>query len=333
MDSPLIKKLAISSFILLLLLAGTMFWGIATGSSAVGIKTLLASLVHHGADTSTGDMIIWRLRFPRVILAGLVGAALSLGGLVFQALLRNPLAEPYILGISGGAANGAIIGIILGFARIPGVSLMAFLGGLITLALIIFISSGGSVLIKDSLLLSGVMVNAFCGAMIMFLISISQDSRLHSIIFWMMGDLSSARIDHVITLACLLFPCFFIIFCYSHQMNLLQLGSDVASTMGVHVRRTTMVLLVITSLMISLTVSLCGLIGFVGLVIPHLLRLILGHDHRILVPASVLGGGTYMVFCDILSRILPAHGEMPGGVITAMIGAPLFIFLLKRSKQ
>jgi iron complex transport system permease protein len=165
------------------------------------------------------------------------------------------------------------------------------------------------------------------------LLSITQDARLHNIIFWLMGDLSASQLHHVGFLAAVLLPCFVVIFVHSNRMNLLLLGSDMAASMGVRVRLVTLVLLVTTSLMVSVTVSQCGLVGFVGLVIPHLLRLVIGPDHRILVPACILGGGAYMVGCDLLARVLPAQGEMPGGVITAMIGAPLFIGLLRRSKR
>jgi iron complex transport system permease protein len=333
LPSSLPVRIAIICALLSSLLLATMILGLTMGSSGSDLMTVWTTLFQTDVDTGMAGAIIWRLRFPRVLLATLVGASLSLGGLVFQALLKNPLAEPYILGISGGAAIGAITGIIMGLARFPGVSLTAFAGSLATLVLIIFISSGRSVGVKDALLLSGVMVNAFCSAVIMFLISITQDSRLHNIIFWLMGDLSASQMHHVGLLGALLLPCFAVIFIYSNQMNLLQMGSDMATSMGVNVRRTTLILLVITSLIISLTVSQCGLIAFVGLVVPHLLRLIIGPDHRTLVPACMLGGGSYMVVCDVLSRVLPAQGEMPGGVITAMIGAPLFIVLLTRSKR
>ena len=279
------------------------------------------------------DTIIWQIRFPRVLLATLVGAALSLGGLVFQALLRNPLAEPYILGISGGSAIGAIIGILIGLSKFPGVSLMAFAGSIAILLLILVMSSGQTILKKDALLLSGVMVNAFCAAVIMFLVSMTQDSRLHNIIFWLMGDLSMVDIGHVGILAAILCPCFILIFWFSNSMNLLLMGKEMAQTMGVNIKAVTVILLVTTSFMVSVTVSYCGLVGFVGLVVPHLLRLVFGPDHRVLVPACVLGGGAYLVFCDVLARVLPKQGEMPAGVITAMVGAPLFIFLLKKTRR
>ena len=331
--SFIIKRLLVVSFLLLGLLLIAIFLGLSMGSSGNGANAVFKSLFGMYEADSMLHTIIWRIRLPRVLLAALVGATLSLGGLVFQALLRNPLAEPYILGISGGSAIGAILGILAGFSRFPGVTFTAFLGSIATLLLILVMSSGRSILKKDSLLLSGVMVNAFCSAIIMFLISMTQDSRLHNIIFWLMGDLSMSDLNQVGILSLTLIPCFIILFRYSHTMNLLLMGNEIAQTMGVNIKRVTTILLVTTSFMISSTVSHCGLLGFVGLVMPHLLRITLGPDHRILVPACILGGGAYMVVCDLLSRILPQHGEMPAGVITAMIGAPLFIYLLKRSKR
>ena len=329
----LIKRIVAASSLLMLLLGFAIVLGISMGSTDSGIKDVFKNLLGTKDSESMLYTIIWQIRFPRVLLAALVGAALSLGGLVFQALLRNPLAEPYILGISGGSAIGAIIGILMGFSRFPGVSLMAFTGSIATLLLILAMSSGQTILKKDALLLSGVMVNAFCGAVIMFLVSMTQDSRLHNIIFWLMGDLSMVDMKHVGILAATLLPCFLLVFWLSNPMNLLLMGKEMAQTLGVNIKAVTFTLLVATSFMVSATVSYCGLVGFVGLVMPHLLRLVFGPDHRVLVPACVFGGGTYMVFCDLLARTLPRQGEMPAGVITAMIGAPLFIYLLKISRR
>lgn len=329
----LIKRLLAVSFLLLLLIFVAMFLGLSLGSTKTGLNEVLKSLLRREDADPVLNTIIWNIRFPRVLLAALVGATLSLGGLVFQALLRNPLAEPYILGISGGAAIGAIIGILMGLSRFPGVSFISFMGSIATLLLILVMSSGQSILKKDSLLLSGVMINAFCSAIIMFLISMTQDYRLHNIIFWLMGDLSMAAIRQTVILTAILFPCYILIFWLSHSMNLLLMGKEMAQTMGVNIKAVTVTLLLTTSFMVSATVSHCGLIGFVGLVMPHLLRLLFGPDHRVLVPACVMGGGAYMVLCDLLARTLPEQGEMPAGVITAIIGAPIFIFLLKRSRQ
>ena len=327
------RRILVVTLILLIILAGIAFLGLACGSTGIDFLALFKIFFKTETDKSMLPAIIWQIRLPRVLLAALVGATLSLGGLVFQAILRNPLAEPYILGISGGAAIGAIIGILLGLSRFPGVSLLAFAGSMATLLLILVMASDKTILKKDSLLLSGVMVNAFCSAVIMFLISMTQDSRLHNIIFWLMGDLSVADLGQTFSLAIVLLPCFIIIFYYSNVMNLLLMGQEQARAIGVNVKLVIFILLAITSLMVSSTVSYCGLLGFVGLVMPHLLRIILGPDHRVLVPACILGGGAFMVLCDLLARTLPKQGEMPAGVITALIGAPLFIYLLKRSSR
>lgn len=327
------RRLAPVLIVLSAALAGTLYLGLSMGSSGGGMDDVFRALLQRDPDMATIDAIIWRIRLPRVLLAALVGAALSLGGLVFQAILRNPLAEPYILGVSGGAAIGAIIGILMGLARFPGVGLTAFGGSIATLGLLLVMSAGQTLLKKDLLLLSGVMVNAFCSAIIMFLVSLTQDARLHNIIFWLMGDLGTIGMAQVGILAAILAPCFLLLFTLSNRMNLILMGKEMARTMGVNVEALTVTLLVVTSLMVSATVSLCGLIGFVGLVVPHLLRLVWGPDHRLLVPAAVLGGGAYMVLCDLLARVLPQQGEMPAGVITALIGAPLFIYLLKRSPR
>lgn len=337
LKTNLIRRILTISALLCLFLLAVMILGLSAGSAGTGLKEGLKAVFSVFIEDSSNDSmmqtIIWQIRFPRVLLAALVGAALSLGGLVFQALLRNPLAEPYILGISGGAAIGAISGILMGFSRFPGVSLTAFAGSMGTLALVLMMASGQTVLKKDSLLLSGVMVNAFCSAVIMFLISLTQDARIHNIMFWLMGDFSLVEMQQVYIVAATVLPCFLLIFCLSNAMNLMLMGKDMARSMGINIKAVTITLLITTSFMISATVAQCGLIGFVGLVMPHLLRILLGPDHRLMVPSCIIGGAGYMVACDILARTLPEHGEIPAGVITAMIGAPLFIFLLKRSKS
>lgn len=327
-----VRRLIWVSAALTATLLAAIYMGLAAGSTGGGIWDVLRTLGQDSESRLLGD-IIWRLRLPRVLMAALVGATLSLGGMVFQALLRNPLAEPYILGVSGGAAIGAIMGILMGLARIPGVWLTSFAGSLGVLGVLFLMAGGRSFIHANTLLLSGVMVNAFCAAVIMFLVSMAQDSRLHDIIYWLMGDLAAATMDMTGALAVAVLPCFVVIFARSHAMNLMALGADMARSMGVNIKATTLLLLVVTSLMVSATVSYCGLVGFVGLVMPHLLRLVLGPDHRILTPACILGGATFMVLCDVLARTLPDQGEMPVGVISAMIGAPLFIYLLRKSRS
>ncbi len=328
-----ITRLIWISILMLLVLLIAFSLGLSIGPTQSGIRSAFSALFTTAESDSILYSIVWRIRFPRVLLAAIVGATLSLGGLVFQALLRNPLAEPFILGISGGSAIGAIIGILLGLSRFPGICFTSFLGSLGTLALILVMSTGKSILRKDALLLSGVMVNAFCSAIIMFLVSITQDARLHNIIFWLMGDLSAADLPQVVILGSILIPCFILVFMFSHAMNLLMMGKDMARTMGINIKAVTLSLLIVTSFMVSATVGFSGLVGFVGLVIPHLLRLVLGPDHRSLVPACLFGGASYLVLCDLLARTLPQQGEMPAGVVTALIGAPLFIILLKKSRK
>jgi iron complex transport system permease protein len=329
--NKLAGRMALTTGLLLIALLGALVLSLTFGSTGSSLEALWSGLTGSAHEASVGQTIVWQIRLPRALLAALVGAALSIGGLVFQAILRNPLAEPYILGISGGSAIGAILGILLGLSRFPGVSVTAFAGSMATLAVVLVLSSGQSMLKKDSLLLAGVMVNAFCSAVILFLVSLTQDSRLHNIIFWLMGDMSLADMHQVGLLTAMLLPCFAVVFLSAHIMNLLLMGKETAQVLGINIKRATLILLIVTSFIISATVAQCGLLGFVGLVMPHLLRLILGPDHRLLVPACILGGGTYMMLCDLIARVLSNQGDMPVGVITAMIGAPVFIYLLRRS--
>ncbi len=307
--------------------------GLISGVADIDIKEFVISFFTQNKFDSSGSTIIWQIRLPRVLIAALTGGALSLGGLVFQALLRNPLAEPYILGISGGSAIGAIIGIMAGFSYFPGISVTAFAGSMATLALVVLISSKEMNIKKDSLILAGVMVNAFCSAFIMFLISVSDSSKFHNILFWLMGDFAMVEIEQIKLAAIVIFPCFIFFFIMSYTMNLILVGKEMAKSMGVNIKRAIISMLIVSSLMVSITVCQAGLLGFVGLVVPHMLRILLGPDHRVLVPASIMGGGAYMVLCDILARTLSHTGEMPVGVITSVIGAPLFIILLKRSNK
>ena len=327
-------KIILTSFLLggILLISGLL--AISAGSSGTQFQETLAILTGNSDPGSAAATIVWQIRLPRVVLAACVGSVLALGGLVFQALLRNPLAEPYILGISGGSAIGAILAMLIGLAYFPGVALFAFGGSLLVLFFIIIpagASLGNSMLSRDSLLLGGVMMNAFCAAVIMFLISMTRSFQVQHILYWLMGDLASMQKSQLPILL-LVVPCFAAIFILARPMNLLLLGRETAAAMGINVKQTVLLLLVITSMMVSITVSLSGLVGFVGLVIPHIFRLLLGPDHRILVPACILGGGSYLILCDLLARILPTSGEMPVGIITAMIGAPLFIILLLRKR-
>lgn len=328
---PLRRRPVAVVLVLAFCLAAALLASLLAGSSGVAVMDVLRALLEGAGGNSAAGAIVWRIRLPRALLAAAVGSTLSLGGLVFQARLRNPLAEPYILGISGGAAVGAIAAIFAGLAMFPGVALASFLCSLLVMALVLLLARGRGTGRTESLLLAGVMLNAFCSACIMFLLSLSQSTQVHHILFWLMGDLAMAEPGQMWLLAPLA-GCFFLILLHARPMNLLLTGEESAAALGLHVRRVTWILLGVTSLMVSLVVSQAGLVGFVGLVVPHFFRLCCGPDHRVLVPACVLGGGSYLVLCDLLARSLPAGGEMPVGVITALIGAPLFIIMLWRSR-
>ena len=325
-------RLVIVVLALGVVLLAAMILGISYGSSGVRFKEMVRVLFGQAETDSVAAAIVWEIRFPRVLLAAAVGATLALGGLVFQALLRNPLAEPYILGVSGGSAIGAIIALLIGLSPFPGVAISSFAVSMLVLLLLMMLAAGSSFVRRDSLLLGGVMINALCGAVIMFLISLARNTQVHHVLFWLMGDLSLFTLEQLPILLAVL-PCFILVYIMAKPMNLLLMGKENAAVLGVNVNLVTNVLLVTTTFMVSVAVCHSGLIGFVGLVVPHILRLIIGPDHRLLVPASILGGASYLILCDLLARSLPATGEMPVGVITALIGAPLFIFMLWRARK
>lgn len=275
--------------------------------------------------------ILLSIRLPRILFAGIVGAALSAAGVVFQSVLRNPLADPYILGISGGAAVGAIIGILIGAGVIPfGIPGLAFAGSLLTIITIFGIAGRRTDGHSNTLLLTGVIINAFFAAVIMFLVSISSSDRLQSVFFWLMGDLSLAEQGEVLFTALFLLAGFIVMMFYARPLNLLLTGEETAMRLGVDVERTKKILLVTASMTTAAAVSVSGTIGFVGLIIPHLLRLMLGADHRLLLPSALLFGASFLAAADTIARTLLAPVELPVGVVTAMCGAPYFIYLLYR---
>ena len=328
------SKITFTTILLSLVLILNGILAISAGSSGTHFLETLSILAGNSDPDSVTATIIWQIRLPRVFLAAFVGGTLALGGLVFQALLRNPLAEPYILGISGGSAIGAILAMLIGLSYFPGVAILSFAGSLLVLVFVTTIAGttlGNTMFSRDSLLLGGVMMNAFCAAVIMFLISMTRSFQVQHILYWLMGDLATIQKGQLLILL-LVIPCFGIIFILAKPMNLLLLGRETAAAMGINVKNTVLLLLVVTSLMVSIIVSLSGLVGFVGLVIPHIFRMVLGPDHRLLVPSCLLGGASYLILCDLLARILPSSGELPVGIITALIGAPLFIILLLRHR-
>jgi iron complex transport system permease protein len=300
------------------------------GPAEISLKEVLRLVTGYESADQTAWMILFRIRLPRILLAGLVGFTLSLGGVVFQALLRNPLAEPFILGVSSGAAVGAIMGIVFGLGVKVGVPVLSFIGALSTILLVMGISSRHGGLESSTLLLTGVIVNAFFTAVIMFFIATTADSRLHSMLFWLYGDLSQSRyLQLEITLPVILVVSA-VIYLFARHLNLIVGGEETALQMGVEVEMLKWTSFLGVSLMTGLVVSFSGIIGFVGLIVPHLMRMMLGPDHRLLIPAASLGGAVFLIAADTVARTILSPSELPVGVVTAFLGAPFFIYLLKR---
>jgi len=315
----------IMAFILLLVGAASLL----IGTAEVSLHKVFALVSGAAGPDDPARLIVLRIRLPRILLAGLAGFSLGLGGVVFQALLRNPLADPFILGVSSGSAFGAIIGILLGFTFSVGIPLMSFAGALLTVYLVLALGTRKMGMESSTILLTGVILNAFFTAVIMFFISIVADSRLHTMLFWLYGDLSQSRYASLIILTPALIVASVILFSFAKELNLITTGEEIALQLGVDVEKAKKTCLVLVSLLIGLIVSFSGLIGFVGLIVPHLARMAFGSDHRLLIPVASLGGATFLIAADTLARVLISPSELPVGVITAFLGAPFFLYLLR----
>jgi len=332
------KRVIVISILLGLLLILVILVSITIGSVKVpplrSIRILFQSILGlKGAGSETERTIILSLRLPRAILAGLVGAGLSVSGATFQALLRNPLADPYILGVSSGAAVGAIIAILLGLsASSLGLPLASFLGALLTILVVFYFGRQDGKIHPNTLLLAGVIIGSFLSALIMFFISVSQKEELHTIIFWLMGDFSFSSGRSILVILPYVLLGILLLYLRSRHLNLILSGEENAVQLGVAVERLKLVSYLCASLITAASVSVCGLIGFVGLIIPHSVRLIFGPDHRLLIPASALVGASFLIASDAFARTILAPTELPVGVITAVFGGPFFIYLLRTRK-
>ncbi len=328
------KKVFKVSFMLLLLLVLACLWAISSGTAKIPLSQVVEViwLAFQGsvpAIFQTQKTIIFSLRLPRVILAALVGGALSTAGAVFQALLRNPLADPYILGISSGAAVGAIGTIILGITLAWMIPITSFMGALLTILLVFQVAKARERIQPNTLLLAGVIINAFFAAIIMLLLSMAGSHDLQNIISWLMGDLTLADYSRIMISLPYIMGGVLAIYFWANSLNLILLGEEEAAQLGVEVERTKKILFILASLITAVAVSTCGIIGFVGLIIPHVVRLIWGNDQRLLLPASFLLGAGFLVIADTIARTIIAPTELPVGVITAICGTPFFIYLLR----
>ena len=281
---------------------------------------------------SVDASVFWRLRVPRAVLGAVVGAALAASGSALQGLLKNPLADPFILGVSGGAALGATVALAVGLTAFLGPSLFAFVGSVAAMGLVLAVSRSRHS--PYAALLTGVVFNAFAAAAITCVKTLVSPDRLGEILYWLAGSLGYETPRTLALAAALQVACVGVLWRESGRLNLLSLGDEDAASLGVPVERTRVLLLTAASLSVAGAVALSGLVGFVGLIVPHLLRLLLGPDQRLLVPASALAGAAFLVLSDLLTRLLfPLfHAELPVGVVTAVLGGPLFLFLRLRAE-
>lgn len=284
------------------------------------------------SQDEVGRLIMFRLRLPRIILAIIAGFGLSVSGVVFQALLRNPLADPYILGTSSGAALGGVLAIALGLgASIYNISFSAFVFALLTLFIVYQLAQQNGKMPVQNLLLAGVIVNTFLSGVVTLIMSMNRQ-ELYSIMFWIMGSLSQADNKAIWLGGLTVLLLSGVVTLMSRYLNIITLGEEKAQSLGVPVELMRKILFVIVSLIIAILVSICGMIGFVGLIIPHISRLLVGPDHKVLLPVSGLLGAIFLLLCDVLARTIAIPLEIPIGVITALAGAPFFLYLLRRKR-
>ncbi|MDP1525493.1 MAG: iron ABC transporter permease [Rhodocyclaceae bacterium] len=310
--------------LLTLLSVASLAVALAVGSIALPLRDVLAALT--GATTPS-DAIVLDLRLPRALAGFACGGLLALAGALMQVLLRNPLADPYVLGISGGAGVGALSAMLLGLAGF-GIASFSFMGALAAMLIVFGLARGDGSWTQTRLLLTGVVVAAGCGAVIALMLTLAPEQKIHGMLFWLMGDLSLVA-DPKPALAVLLVGILAAL-PFARELNLLARGAEQAVALGVAVSGLRRLVYVVASLMTAVAVTTAGSIGFVGLVVPHLVRLAIGNDQRLLLPASVLAGGSLLVLADTLARTIVAPIQLPVGVLTALIGVPVFLYLLGR---
>jgi iron complex transport system permease protein len=340
-QSPVQRLLWITVGLALILLLATVI-AVGSGSARIPYDDVTRILLYGlgtplGADIPDSQItIVHQVRLPRVIAAIFIGAALAVAGAVMQGIFRNPLADPGILGVSVGGSLGAIIAFSTGLA-LAGlwvVPLFAFVGAMAAASVVYVLSMERGRTDVTTLLLAGIALNAFMGALITLQILISDDpSQMQTMLAWLVGSLSGRGWRHVYIIIPSVLISIGLIYRYSRDLNLFLLGEETAQGLGTNVPRTRFILLALTALTTGAAVSMAGAIGFIGLVVPHMLRLLVGPDHRILLPASALGGGAFLVIADTITRIVIANQELPVGLVTSMIGGPFFLYLLWRYRR
>lgn len=327
----------------LLLLSAVI--SLSLGSAKLPLSHVWSILIHHipgvGAQVNvnwaqSSEQIVMNVRLPRVLLAVLVGACLSLAGAGFQGVLRNPLADPYTLGVASGAAVGAAFLILFGFHTILlgkwTIPMVAFVTGLVSLIVVIRLANVQGKYQLETIILSGVVVQAFLGSIVSFMVSLS-DKVINEIVFWLLGSLALRGWSFMLVLIPYLAVGLLLLLSYGRTLNVFALGERQAAHLGVNVQRTRLVVLIVSTLITAAAVSIVGTIGFVGLVVPHLVRLMVGPDYRLLLPLTAIFGGIYVLWADTIARTLLSPTEIPLGVVTAFLGAPFFAYLLRKNKR
>ncbi len=325
--------------ILFLVLGLVLVLVLATAIGSVSISpTKVIQAVWHGISNNlsgTYDTIIWRIRLPRALLAGLVGSSLAISGVAYQGVFRNPLADPYLLGVASGASFGAAVAIVIGINNVLianlGVAAISFIFSLISVFLVIVFARQGNKIPITNLILAGAVLGSSFSAATSFLM-ISSKAQTNSILSWILGSFSLASWSKVFSI----FPFFIIalllLLLSARALNLLQLGEEQAMQLGLAVTRFKYALIIVATLATSAAVSVSGIIGFVGLMVPHAARLALGPNHKGLIISSALMGAIFLILADLLARTIIAPEEIPIGVITALVGGPFFLFLLRRAR-
>ncbi|HEX2867641.1 MAG TPA: iron ABC transporter permease [Ignavibacteriales bacterium] len=323
-----IKLYPLKLLFLFILTAAVALVSLLTGSVSVSLKDLYSLFTGGVGAGSLVRQVIYDVRLPRVLLAVAVGGGLSVSGSVYQAILMNPLAEPYILGISSGAAFGAVLSFLLGLGFL-GTQALAFGGAVSVIVLVFLLGKRFGELEPNVMLLSGVMVGAFFSASILMMTTFLRDS-LRNAVFWLMGQLSLAEPNSVMVIFPVTVVVSVILSLNAQKFNVLALGSETASHLGINTSLLKNFTYIVTSLMVGMLVSVSGIIGFVGLLVPHMCRMVFGADNRIVIPASFFVGAAYLLIADTLARVVISPAEVPVGAITAFIGAPIFVYLLRK---
>lgn len=328
------RRVLIACGLLLLLLLSAIVLTSLLGSESLPAQSSLCALLSLGKAgcglTPEQTTILLQIRFPRILLAGAVGASLAAAGASYQALLRNPLAEPYLLGISNGAAVGTMIALVFFGPFDWSRPLLAFVGALLATLVVYRLGQGRAGATPERLILAGVIVTTFLSSAIVFVTTLMDATRIRAFTFWLLGDLSGATTNLLMLAIVIAVGATLVLAANARSLNLLMLGERDAFDLGVEVSRVRLIVFVAASLLVGSSVASGGSVGYVGLVVPHLVRLSLGSDNRITIPAAALSGALFVIVADTIARTIIAPRELPVGAITALIGAPLFIYLLKR---